>query len=1721
MAVHIPVVVDIDQAFKEASQRVGVAIEPLRKSVEGLTSDLAAWRDIMRESDIQGDSWLVAAKNIQTITERLAEAEYALRRYTANNGSIKQMSIDLAEVERRWAEMGAKKKFNRSGDLSREAKKLKDEYIQITGQIQKSGQSLAQMLATEQRIAGLKQQQLAKRKYENAILNATTKSMRVLQEQERILSERLGRASIGSNKYALLKTQLQGVRAEIAKLNADIAGKTAPTIAKTNTLLGGTSSHMLSLVKNMARLFAFHAGMSFVKNVREVTAEFELQRVALGSIIRDTEKANELFRQIKVAAIESPFQIKELVTYTKQLAAYGIESNKLFDTMTKLADVSAGLGVEMNRIILAYGQVRAAAVLRGQELRQFTEAGIPLVEKLADKFTKLRHETVSTADVFQLISERAVPFRMIEEIFDDMTSSSGMFYRMQEKQAKTLAGQWSNLKDSMSIMYDEIGRQEGVHDFMEGLIASLRSIISHWRTWANLISVVGGGLVAYYALAAAGRRIAAAETAATIASSAREKGLKRLSLVMFGHTTTLNVMTTATNVYTYATGRAAAASNLLTAAFWRLTAAMAKNPFGLIAIAVGSLISLFISLRKHTHDVTQDIEGMEASIKSLESSRTRTTQLIDDYEKLESQTNRTAQETKNLKEVSETLAKTFPKVVEGVDSTTGALKLNVKKLREYNEQASEAIVKGLERQIEDGERQLYKNQKRINRISNALANDTNNIVFTGGTLYWDESGMKNLDEQLIKLINDNDALAKAIQAAKDAIAGIKDTGDAAASTLTNWQQKMIATTREVNGVTYILTDPDTVKNYSNLESALEDLAKKYKEYQETIDILTAALVGKNAAEAAEISLHLESVKAHQAMTKEILEYYNAMSLTTKKTTTGGGGSRKDPFITLMQNRIKFMQDFKKGYDDLAKYMTQTEALDIESKIMLGRGKSLGLDLKEQARAAEGLSAWYTEMLKKVEDALRAKGMRGLNATDFLSIDTSKKSKAVQELQQLLQQIWDAKTDYDVSQKKKDLEDALKRLSNEIKRSKVARSFFDDILDLTGDKEVAANMTMSIYGDVGDDLETKLKQQLKEAFVLDEKALAKNSLSLAQANADIAEAIMKDDFVMLASYLDYVTDANRDNAHNLLSERMQANADWYKDFRKTYDKAKTYKERINLYNQQRENKKTEAQKHGASDSDLKAIDAYYDKEIAAVKLEELKDTDEWTKAFEDLENVSSETLRNLIALLDEYIKKYGQAATPEALKTVTQSKESAEDQLTARNAYKETSAAIREYITQRKKAAQIEKDGNKNSKAYAQAQDAARKALKKAQKGVAAISESFDNLNSIVSAVSDIMQFDELSSGRAVLEGVAEGISLIGTALTLVNAILTAMESNPIVLAISAIIAGVAALGKVVSNLKMNRIEKGLASQQQAVDNLTHAYDRLEKELGKAFGSDYIYIYNRQLDNLQAQLIAYQRQVELEREKGKKKDEEKIKDYQDSIRDTQEQIQDMQHQLSEFFTDTNLTSAAQDFANAWIEAYKEFGSTTQAIKEKFNEMIQNMVERSLAAKIMQTILSPLFEDIDKMAKDGLLSAQEIAQISADVPGYINTINEAMTNLMNQLGAAGYNTRQQVAGLTGISRNIATASEESILGLAAGINTQNFYISHIDQNVAAILATLTGTSAETAAGTQEAASDPYRNQILTYASSIPGIRDDMAAIRSMLDRVIKPKGVSATAYVAVNM
>lgn len=278
--------------------------------------------------------------------------------------------------------------------------------------------------------------------------------------------------------YNKLDPSIETNKVKMARLNLEIK-KQESALRRLQGETAKTSNAMGQWASRLGALFGINAISNFVRKMVTVRGEFELQQKSLEVLLKSKSEANKLWEQTMQLAVKSPFQVGQLITYTKQLAAYQIETDKLFDTTKRLADLSAGLGVDMDRLILAYGQVRTAEYLRATEVRQFTEAGVPLLDALADRFSALEGKAVSVAEVMERITKRQVTFGDVEAVINQMTDLGGLFYNMQEEQSKTVKGMMSNLKDEISLMFNEIGESsEGV---IKDSLQLVRYLVKNWE----------------------------------------------------------------------------------------------------------------------------------------------------------------------------------------------------------------------------------------------------------------------------------------------------------------------------------------------------------------------------------------------------------------------------------------------------------------------------------------------------------------------------------------------------------------------------------------------------------------------------------------------------------------------------------------------------------------------------------------------------------------------------------------------------------------------------------------------------------------------------------------------------------------------------------------------------------------------------------------------------------------------------------------------------------------------------------------------------------------------------------------------------------------------------------------------------------------------------------------------------------------------------------------
>ena len=361
--------------------------------------------------------------------------------------------------------------------------------------------SLQIAIATEnKRYAAQKRADAEKQAAENALIGLRRTLVGI---NQKILSEEV--------KQKIAKAEAgQLTSKEISQLNAQIALEKSKTnemerqrasAASISSQLTRQTSIMKGLTSYVAQYASIFGAVTILRNLIRITGEFEAQHVALRAILQDSVAADNIYNQLQVLAVKSPYTFQNLVSYAKQLTAFSIPVNEVYETTKKLADVSAGLGVDMGRIILAYGQVRSAEFLRGQEVRQFTEAGIPILSELAKQFSEIEGHAISVGEVFNRISARQVPFEMVEEAFNRMTSAGGKFYNMQEVLAETVKGKISNLQDAWEIMLSKIGNEKS--GTIKGIVTMLTGLFANYEKWIGYVSAAVKGLGLYTAALAA------------------------------------------------------------------------------------------------------------------------------------------------------------------------------------------------------------------------------------------------------------------------------------------------------------------------------------------------------------------------------------------------------------------------------------------------------------------------------------------------------------------------------------------------------------------------------------------------------------------------------------------------------------------------------------------------------------------------------------------------------------------------------------------------------------------------------------------------------------------------------------------------------------------------------------------------------------------------------------------------------------------------------------------------------------------------------------------------------------------------------------------------------------------------------------------------------------------------------------------------------------------
>ena len=372
-------------------------------------------------------------------------------------------------------------------------------------------------------------------------------------------------ASAAAARELARQRAARAAKAELDLANARERSANAARRHMTATLnMNGAMNSQLSIVGQLRNeflgLYSIYAAQNFLRAVVDIGGELENQKIAMASILQDEGKATTIFNQIKKLAVASPFGVMDLNQYAKQLSAYSTPYNELYDTMKRLADISAGVGVDMGRIILAFGQIKAAKFLKGTELRQLTEANIPMVDKLAERFSKLEGRIVSAGEVLDMISKKKVTFEDVKDVLWELTDDGGMFHNMQEVLSESVKSKWKNLADAIDIMLGDIAESMG--STLKWTAESLTTLAQNWKEVVPFITAATAAFGTYRAAVYAESRAMGVANATLIKGTLAAKQKTAADLVMASNYRTL----------TAAEKGLIASRNAMTTAEWRALA---------------------------------------------------------------------------------------------------------------------------------------------------------------------------------------------------------------------------------------------------------------------------------------------------------------------------------------------------------------------------------------------------------------------------------------------------------------------------------------------------------------------------------------------------------------------------------------------------------------------------------------------------------------------------------------------------------------------------------------------------------------------------------------------------------------------------------------------------------------------------------------------------------------------------------------------------------------------------------------------------------------------------------------------------------------------------------------------------------------------------------------------------------------------------------------------
>lgn len=1534
-----------------------------------------------------------------------------------------------------------------------------------------------------------------------------------------------------SGNYA---TQLNRINQEIARLNKLNQGQVDSygRVIRSQRQLVNTSEQ---LTRQLALVFSVSAIEGYIMKLIQVRGEFELQQTALASILQNKDKADQLFGQITELAVKSPFTLKELTTYTKSLAAYQVQYEDLYDTTKMLADVSAGLGVDMQRLILAFGQVKAANILRGTEVRQFTEAGLNILGELAKYYSELEGRMISVGEVQDMVTKRMVSFGDVEEVFKRVTSAGGIFYDMQERQSQTLAGMMSNLRDNLDLMFNDIGKSND--SVIKDAVKTIADLIKNWREVAWYVEKVAVAFVAYKSVVAL----------AALGNSQFAKTLFQISTMSGTATTRIKA----------------------------LGKALASLGRGLAVGGIILLVSWLTDLIREATRAQRESERLSNSLRTLTSmdagNLNKTISALDDLLARYKLSNEGSQERRDIISslnsnygdylnfiVDETttleqLTLAYDDVIKRMKERASLSTLE-KGYQEINQAYEEQISKGreqLEKELSKGIRvkvgagftkNLLPTEEDINNIFNLLqqriresneeelkgSREQRNLLQEIVTKYYDDKDLY-LSQDYMKTIPLIDAFIQKKEKEAELESNINSTYKQTMQTReanlamqerelryeeekkkiqssplspfeTQKQLQELSKQYELDKIDIQLqfgeiseasakrakdaiihwataTTEDINKNLrERLSSYSEEDVSKVLVTQETQSKGVTALIQETITQwkaqneiieqqtqLKNAGLRIDEKVLSNAQKLKVLyqERGNVLGIDWSALESGkGGGSQKNTEVEKLKEQIALIEKASKEYEDYKKLYDEQTAQQMTETAFKQAFENLGLNF-DMNFDASGI----IEALRKLWNTAGDEGNQILTekiATKQTGVETERRTKEVEEYRKQIDELFASLSNYQELEKLGLNKDLISQLFGiDVSSINDVQTAFDKMKNILkgygdeGEKVIAdaekkitdaqqkelqnrmkkyATYLTKQYSEIAN-IRIKLQKEMYEVDTLDMSDVQKQSIKQRlqdEANKQI-QKLTWEDFKASDMYTQMFDDLDKVSTKGLdyMVERLEGLKGTLTDLDPT-----ELKEIIKAINDIKEEQLIRNPLEGISGDVKSALDfakqrKELEEQITAEYEKQKKLREQIPQQEQNVENA-----RNYYGQMSSVFGK--DSAQANIAKGILDSQE-------------ESLSNIKKDLTD------SENKAKKLKKQYDEGAEAAANIAKRTSEFAEKINIAVDSFSTLVDGMNNIFNMsdgfnDVADSLISFGSNMANTVSSAGSAFA---SFATGNIFGGITSSISAIGGLFSSIGSLFS-IGDKKKERQIQRQLELVEDLQHAYEKLEEAIENAYSIDQLNAASDQAEsNLKEQAAALEEAIRLEEDK-KKTDKDKLKEYQQQLEDVYDQLEELQQEKISKVTNgilDDVLSAADEFTNAWLESFRNVGDGMDGLNENFQSMLEDMLKRQASMLITGTYLDRWKRELEKYinADDLELTAGEaknwVDAVTSSLPG----LNQALEEYFKAMQQAGFDLTGKGEGdtLTGLQRGIEGLSEQTGQALEALLESCRYFIS--DSNI----------------------------------------------------------------------